>query len=472
MSVTTSACPDTQPPTAPGNVTASTRTTTSIALTWAAATDNVGVAGYGVYNGANLVQTTAGTTGIVSGLTCSTNYTLSVDAFDAPATARPRPPSWSPPSPAPTPPHPRSRRTCRLASATTTSVTLAWNASTDNVGVTGYDVYRATTKVGTATTTSYTINGLTCGTAYSVGVRALDNAGNTSPQASTSITTTACATPPPPASTTCPLPAYPDAGCTGVPAGTVLTPSGGLTITTAGTVIDGRDITGQVVVNAPNVTIRNTRDPQQFDVGRSTTTAPDCWSRTARSSTGPYPGSRTATTRSATANFTVRRTEITGCENAANIRRPATSPSRTTTSTTSTPRARATCGGTTPHTDGIQVGGGGQSRDSPQLDRPGWFGDRWRRDLGDHHGLGRRHRTRTCGSRTTTSTAATHRTPSTRRASRHTNVYINRNRIQRAAYGYTACVRLGVTVTSSTTTVIRYGRVISPDNGAGGWCSN
>ncbi len=53
MSATTSACADNQPPTAPGNVTASTRTTTSIALTWAAATDNIGVAGYGIYNGAD-----------------------------------------------------------------------------------------------------------------------------------------------------------------------------------------------------------------------------------------------------------------------------------------------------------------------------------------------------------------------------------------------------------------------------------
>ena len=83
MAVTTSPCTDSQAPSAPGNVTASTRTTTSIALTWAPATDNVGVAGYGIYNGGQLVNTTAGTTGIVGGLTCGTNYTLAVDAFDA-----------------------------------------------------------------------------------------------------------------------------------------------------------------------------------------------------------------------------------------------------------------------------------------------------------------------------------------------------------------------------------------------------
>ena len=90
MAVTTSPCTDSQPPTAPTNVTASTRTTTSIALTWAPATDNVGVAGYGIYNGGELVNTTAGTTGIVSGLTCGTNYTLAVDAFDASGNTSPK----------------------------------------------------------------------------------------------------------------------------------------------------------------------------------------------------------------------------------------------------------------------------------------------------------------------------------------------------------------------------------------------
>ncbi|QTE29651.1 right-handed parallel beta-helix repeat-containing protein [Pengzhenrongella sicca] len=46
---------------------------------------------------------------------------------------------------------------------------------------------------------------------------------------------------------------------TGVPAGTVLTPSGPLSITEPGTVIDGLDVAGCVTVLADNVTIRNTR---------------------------------------------------------------------------------------------------------------------------------------------------------------------------------------------------------------------
>ena len=146
ISITTSPCADTQPPTAPGNVTASTRTATSISLTWAPASDNVGVTGYRVYNGANVVQTTAGTTGIASGLTCGTNYTLAVDAGDASGNSSPKTTVMvSTLACADTSP-PTQPTNLRLASATTTSATLAWNASTDNVAVTGYDVYRAGTR--------------------------------------------------------------------------------------------------------------------------------------------------------------------------------------------------------------------------------------------------------------------------------------------------------------------------------------
>ncbi|GGC05484.1 hypothetical protein [Cellulomonas carbonis] len=55
------------------------------------------------------------------------------------------------------------------------------------------------------------------------------------------------------------LAARPGAHNTGVPAGTTLRPSGSLTITQDGTVVDGLDITGCVVVDADDVTIRNTR---------------------------------------------------------------------------------------------------------------------------------------------------------------------------------------------------------------------
>lgn len=83
------------------------------------------------------------------------------------------------------------------ASITATSIGLNWSASTDNVGVTGYDVSINGTKAGTATGTSHTAASLTCGTSYTFAVVAFDAAGNRSGQATTAATTAACPTPPP-----------------------------------------------------------------------------------------------------------------------------------------------------------------------------------------------------------------------------------------------------------------------------------
>ena len=63
---------------------------------------------------------------------------------------------------------------------TTTSIPLTWTAATDNVAVTGYDVYQGTVKIATSTTTAYTVAALTPDTAYTFTVRAKDAAGNTS----------------------------------------------------------------------------------------------------------------------------------------------------------------------------------------------------------------------------------------------------------------------------------------------------
>ncbi|WP_274536107.1 cellulase family glycosylhydrolase [Streptomyces sp. CB03234] len=81
---------------------------------------------------------------------------------------------------------------------TSTSVSLSWTAATDNVRVTGYDVYRGTVKVNAApvTGTTYTDTGLTPSTAYSYSVRARDAAGNVSaPSAVLSVTTDAGSSP-------------------------------------------------------------------------------------------------------------------------------------------------------------------------------------------------------------------------------------------------------------------------------------
>jgi hypothetical protein len=83
-------------------------------------------------------------------------------------------------------------------SRTSNSVSLSWNASIDNVGVTGYRVLRGGTQVGTTSTTSYTDSGLTPSTAYTYSVKAYDAAGNTSAASSAlTVTTSAGNTTPP-----------------------------------------------------------------------------------------------------------------------------------------------------------------------------------------------------------------------------------------------------------------------------------
>ncbi len=68
----------------------------------------------------------------------------------------------------------------RSTGTTSSSVSLAWNASTDNVGVTGYNVYRNGTLITTVTGTTYTDTGLNASTTYTYRVRARDAANNLS----------------------------------------------------------------------------------------------------------------------------------------------------------------------------------------------------------------------------------------------------------------------------------------------------
>lgn len=55
------------------------------------------------------------------------------------------------------------------------------------------------------------------------------------------------------------VPTFPDATTTGVPSGTTLTPSGSITVTTPGLVVDAKDVSGTINIKANNVTVKRTR---------------------------------------------------------------------------------------------------------------------------------------------------------------------------------------------------------------------
>ncbi|MGX7828651.1 cellulase family glycosylhydrolase [Actinokineospora sp. 24-640] len=90
---------------------------------------------------------------------------------------------------------PTAPGTPSASNITSSSVSLSWAASTDNVGVTGYDVVRVAggteSAAGSSTTNSATVSGLSASTAYTFAVYAKDRAGNRSARSATvSVTTT------------------------------------------------------------------------------------------------------------------------------------------------------------------------------------------------------------------------------------------------------------------------------------------
>lgn len=204
--VTVSAPPptDTTPPSVPAGLASPSQTSSSIALSWSASTDNAGgsgVAGYDVYRNGSFVAAVATTSYNNTGLSASTQYSFQVRARDNAGNAsalsgainvstQSNPSDTTPPS-VPT----------GLSSPTQTSnsISISWNAATDNAGgsgVAGYDVYRNGALVASPTTTSHTSTGLSASTQYTFRVRARDNAGNASAQSS-QIAVSTSATPPP-----------------------------------------------------------------------------------------------------------------------------------------------------------------------------------------------------------------------------------------------------------------------------------
>ena len=79
----TSPCPDTQAPSVPPALTQAGATETTAWISWGASTDNVGVAGYGVYVAGVRVGSTSSRAYTFTALGCGSTYTVGVDAYDA-----------------------------------------------------------------------------------------------------------------------------------------------------------------------------------------------------------------------------------------------------------------------------------------------------------------------------------------------------------------------------------------------------
>ncbi|MBV1856338.1 endo alpha-1,4 polygalactosaminidase [Catellatospora tritici] len=194
---TTSAAADTTAPSVPSGLVVTGVSASSVSLSWTASTDNVAVTGYQIHiDGATTpAATVTGLTATLTGLTPATTYTFTVKAKDAAGnTSAASTGATGTTSAAADTTAPSAPSGLVVTGVSTSSVSLSWTASTDNVAVTGYQIHidGATTPATTVTGLTATLTGLTPATTYTFTVKAKDAAGNTS-AASTGATGTTSA---------------------------------------------------------------------------------------------------------------------------------------------------------------------------------------------------------------------------------------------------------------------------------------
>ena len=202
--VTPPVTPSATPPTAPTNVTASS-TANSVTISWSASNSaSGGSLSYYIYRNGTFIANVSSLTYTDSGLLPSTSYSYYLKAVDAlgnlsgastvvvistqvfAGTPPPTPVDTTPPS---------TPANLRATALTSNSVSLAWDASTGTVAITGYEVQRDGGKIATSVLNSYTDTTLVIGKSYTFRVKAV-NANGISSAFSNTITVTAESNPP------------------------------------------------------------------------------------------------------------------------------------------------------------------------------------------------------------------------------------------------------------------------------------
>ncbi|WPB58943.1 PQQ-dependent sugar dehydrogenase [Xylophilus sp. GOD-11R] len=178
---------DTVSPTVPRYLSVSGMACRSLTLSWAASSDNVGVAFYDVYHDGQLMVSVNGSTlRTVLNVTPGVTWGLYVNARDAAgnvsqasATLSVAVPPCAVDGTAPSVP------TGLRGTVAGTTATLTWVASTDNVAVTAYDIYRNEQKVGSSPNLRFVDSGLAPRTTYRYAITARDGQGNSSARSAT-----------------------------------------------------------------------------------------------------------------------------------------------------------------------------------------------------------------------------------------------------------------------------------------------
>ena len=165
-------------PSVPQNFIAEVVNLTRIDLSWEASTDNMAVDGYKIYRDNSYLKTVISTVATDTGLSPNTTYTYKIKAYDTAGNES----GFSNESSASTidQENPSIPLNPVASASGQNEINISWNASNDNVGVTGYNLYRNSTYVRSVSSTSVTDTGLQAGTEYTYNISAYDSAGNES----------------------------------------------------------------------------------------------------------------------------------------------------------------------------------------------------------------------------------------------------------------------------------------------------
>lgn len=174
---------DTTAPTSPGNLTASNIGTESLTLTWTTSTDNAGVTNYLVYkDNSNIPLAELGNilTYNVAGLSANTNYSFQVRAKDTAGNLSTASNTVNATTTIVDTIAPSKPLNLKAQIISSTELSLRWDLSTDNIGVTNYLVYKNNVLIATLNNSPLFVGGLSPNSSYIFHIVAKDAAGNSS----------------------------------------------------------------------------------------------------------------------------------------------------------------------------------------------------------------------------------------------------------------------------------------------------
>ncbi|EAC3781795.1 chitin-binding protein [Listeria monocytogenes] len=173
---------DDEAPTAPTNL-AGTTTPKKVSLTWTASTDNIGIKGYEILRDGQVIGESQAASYEDTTVNSSTAYTYTVRAKDFGGNSSALSNSinvTTKEAPAVDKEAPTAPKSLMSHAQTDTTIALCWQASTDNVEVKNYELYRNNTKIATSTKTMFEDTKLASNTSYKYKVYAVDTSGNRS----------------------------------------------------------------------------------------------------------------------------------------------------------------------------------------------------------------------------------------------------------------------------------------------------